>query len=39
LMYWKQRFKEQPITDICSIINTNTGDKDTGKIELLIKFN
>ncbi|XP_069141616.1 zinc finger protein 277-like isoform X2 [Argopecten irradians] len=28
LVYWKQRFKEQPITDFCSVIKTNTGEKD-----------
>ncbi|XP_060079200.1 zinc finger protein 277-like [Ylistrum balloti] len=28
LVYWKQRFKEQPITDFCSVIRTNTGEKD-----------
>ncbi|XP_021369204.1 zinc finger protein 277-like [Mizuhopecten yessoensis] len=28
LVYWKRRFKEQPITDFCSVIKTNTGEKD-----------
>jgi hypothetical protein len=27
-LYWKARFKEQPVDDFCSTILTNTGDKD-----------
>ncbi|XP_063401923.1 zinc finger protein 277-like isoform X2 [Mytilus trossulus] len=30
LLYWKARFKEQPVEDFCSIILTNSGDKDEG---------
>jgi len=31
-LYWKARFKEQPVDDFCSTILTNTGDKDIGKV-------
>lgn len=33
LLYWKARFKEQPVDDFCSTILTNTGDKDIGPKE------
>ncbi|KAJ8302312.1 hypothetical protein KUTeg_021299 [Tegillarca granosa] len=33
MLYWKERLKELTISDICSVINTNTGSKDVGPKE------
>ncbi|KAL5015294.1 hypothetical protein ScPMuIL_009564 [Solemya velum] len=31
LLYWKERLKEQPATDFCSVINATTQDQDQDK--------
>lgn len=33
VLFWKKRFSEQPITDFCTIINTNTSEKDRHESE------
>ena len=32
ISYWKKRFSEQPLTDFCSIIKTNSQECDIGKL-------
>lgn len=33
VQYWKKRFQDQPITDFCTVINTNTDKNDTAPKE------
>lgn len=34
MLYWKKRFTEQPITDFCSVIKTNS-EGPAGKTEFI----